>query len=288
MAAPTPARADRARLHAALDAVVLRMDVDDRLANDPVGVVRAYPREERELVAHIASALAYGAVQPIRRAIREVLSVLGEHPTAWVRDAKPGDFTRARPDFVYRMTRAEDVDAFLVGLGGLLREHATLEDAFLLDWQPDAPDLVDALGAYVARLRTHANSTRRGFRYLTPDPALGGATKRWHLMLRWLVRPDDGVDLGLWTRVPTRQLLLPIDRHIGGIVRNLGWVARSSEDLRFTRTATAELRRFDPDDPLRYDFALCHLGISRGCLHRWEATVCPTCPLVDHCVSARR
>lgn len=288
MTASKPPLGDRARLHAALEAVVERMDVDDRLANDPVGVVRQYPRAEREVVAHIAATLAYGAVQPIRRAIRDVLSVLGESPTAWVRDAKPGDFVRARPDFVYRMTRAEDIDAFLVGLGGLLRDHATLEDTFLRDWSRDAPDLVDALAGYVTQLRTNANSTRRGFRYLTPDPALGGATKRWHLMLRWLVRPDDGVDLGLWTRIPTHQLLLPIDRHIGGIVRNLGWVQRSSEDLRFTRTATAALRRLDRDDPLRYDFALCHLGISRGCLHRWEATVCPSCPLVEHCVSARR
>lgn len=182
------------------------------------------------------------------------------------------------------MTRADDVDAYLAALGALLREHGRLESAFLRGWHTSDADVSAALGTYVHKIRAAGGSTSRGFYYLTPDPRKGGATKRWHLMLRWLVRPDDGVDTGLWSSLPTRQLLLPVDRHIEGIVRSLGWVERSTVDLRFVREATAMLRRFDAEDPMRYDFALCHLGISRDCLHRWDENICPKCPLLTHCM----
>lgn len=276
------------RYRRALEDIVARTPVDERIANDPVGVVRAYAAHEREVVAHIAAVLAYGAVRSIRKAIYEVLAVLGDSPTHWVRNARRGDFVRARPDFVYRMTRADDVDAFLCALGSLLREYGSLERAFLCGWTPEAEDLSDALVAYVAELRVRGLSDARGFRYLTPSPAQGGATKRWYLMLRWLVRSDDGVDLGLWPSIRPDQLLLPIDRHIESIVRNLGWVSRATPDLAFTRQATKQLRTMDPADPLRYDFALCHMGIARRCLHRWDAEICTACPLLPFCVSSER
>lgn len=277
----------RQELHReALERIVQRTETAVRIANDPVGVVRDYPPEEREVVAHVAAVLAYGAVSSIRRAIRQVLEVLGDSPASWVRACRRGDFLRARPDFVYRMTRADDVDALLCALGALMRQYGSLESAFLARWSPEDEDLVPALTAYVALLRGHGESEARGFRYLTPSPAQGGATKRWHLMLRWLVRPDDGVDLGCWRTPSPHQLLLPIDRHIEGIVRNLGWVRRATPDLRFTREATARLRDMDATDPLRYDFALCHMGIAKQCRHRWDEPICSACPLEPFCVAA--
>lgn len=272
------------RLKIALDSLIERTSSDTRKAHDPVGMVHRYPREEQEVVAHIAAVLAYGRVDLIRRAIDRVLQVVGPSPTSWVKNAKRGDFLRAEPDFVYRMTRADDIDAFLFALGQLLRRHGTLEQAFVQGWSPKDEDLTPALTAYVHTLRSLGHSTARGFNYLTPDPQKGGATKRWHLMLRWLVRPEDGVDLGLWTTVSTRQLLLPVDRHIEQIVRHLGWTDRRSIDLKFVREATAQLRKLDSEDPMRYDFALCHMGISGDCLHRWEESICLACPLRQFCV----
>lgn len=272
------------RLKAALDTLIERTPVDERIASDPVGMVHDYPPEDHEVVAHIAAVLAYGRVDLIRRAIDRVLQVLGPSPTEWVRNAARGDFVRAEPDFVYRMTRADDMDALIFALGELLRTHGRLEDAFLQGWSPDADDFSSALNVYVHKIRALGQSDSRGFRYLTPDPSKGGATKRWHLMLRWLVRPADGVDLGAWTRLPTRQLLLPVDRHIEQIVRHLGWTERATIDLRFVRGVSEQLRTLDSEDPMRYDFALCHMGISGDCLHRWEPEVCMKCPLREFCV----
>lgn len=277
-----------ARLKNALDDLIERTETKTRIQSDPVGMVHPYAPEEHEVVAHIASALAYGRVDLIRRAIDRVLQVLGPSPTEWVRTAQRGDFVRAEPDFVYRMTRADDIDAFLFGLGELLRKHGRLEDAFVQGWSATHDDFTPALTEYVHLLRAHAQSTARGFYYLTADPSKGGATKRWHLMLRWLVRPYDGVDLGAWTRVPTRQLLLPADRHIEQIVRHLGWTTRATIDLKFVREATEHLRKLDSEDPIRYDFALCHMGISGDCLHRWEKDICLACPLRPFCVIVPR
>jgi len=279
-----PLSARQQKLKTALDLLIDRTPVDTRIAHDPVGLVRAYAPEEQEVVAHIAAALAYGRVDLIRRAIDRVLQVLGDSPTAWVRNAQRGDFRRAEPDFVYRMTRADDVDALLFALGELLRKHGTLAEAFIQNWRAEDPDLTPALTAYVHNIRALGQSNARGFNYLTPDPAKGGATKRWHLMLRWLVRPNDGVDLGLWSRVSPRQLLLPVDRHIEQIVRHLGWTDRSAIDLKFVREASAQLRKLDSEDPMRYDFALCHMGIAGDCLHRWEPSICLACPLHRFCI----
>lgn len=271
----------------ALDAIVARTSIADRLANDPVGLVRAAAPEDREVVAHIAAALAYGAVAQIRKAIGRVLAVLGDGPTEALRSYQAGDFLRREPDFVYRMTRAEDIDAFLFAIAQLLREFGTLGAAFACDHHATHDDTRQALGAYVARFRRAGNSERRGFYYLTPDPRTGSSTKRWHLLLRWLARPDDGVDLGLWPFIPTRQLILPIDRHIEGIVRNLGWVQRATADARFAIEATERLRSYDAADPLRYDFALCHMGIARQCRHTWVADICTACPMQPLCLVGR-
>lgn len=271
-------------LQAALDALIETTDTHARTQRDPVGMVHPFADEEHEVVAHIAAGLAYGRVDLIRRAIDRVLQVLGPQPTAWVRAMQRGDFVRAEPDFVYRMTRADDMDAYLFAMAELLREFRSLEDAFLQGWSADDPDIVPALTHYVHRLRDAAQSSARGFYYLTPDPAKGGATKRWHLLLRWLVRPKDGVDLGVWTQIPTRQLLLPVDAHIEQIVRHLGWSTRKTIDIKFVRQVSEGLRKLDSADPMRYDFALCHMGISGDCLHRWEPEVCGACPLRAYCV----
>lgn len=272
---------------AALDEVLEQSEPQARLAHDPLGLVRQLPVGEREVGAVIAATLAYGGVQLIRRAIARVFDVTGGAPSQFVRVMSRGDYVRRDPGFVYRMTRADDMDALLFALGAALRRSGSLERDFSLHLRKEDVDLRAPLGRWVHQLRADMNSDARGARYLTPDPAKGGATKRWHLFLRWVVRPDDGVDLGLWRCVNPAQLLLPLDRHIVAMIQQLGWVSRRTVDYRMARTATDVLLRLDADDPLRYDFALCHLGISQACLHRYVEQVCGQCPLLELCVTAR-
>jgi uncharacterized protein (TIGR02757 family) len=274
------------RLAASLNAADAAFDRRAALGVDPLGIVRRYGPDDRELVAHLASSLAYGAVAQLGAAITRVLVALGPRPTEAVRAHVFGDFSARDPGFVYRMTRAADVDAWLSALGVQLRQHATLQAAFAAAAGESlgAEDTVEPLTRWVAALRAAMPvDAGRGARVLTPPPAARSAAKRWHLMLRWLVRPDDGADLGAWTVLRPSQLLLPLDTHTARMSTALGLTSRSTVDLRFAREVTGVLRLIDESDPVRFDMALCHLGIAGACLHRWEADVCGPCNLSGTC-----
>ncbi|MFT4702784.1 MAG: hypothetical protein ACI81R_000471 [Bradymonadia bacterium] len=271
-------------LRASLDGLVDVFDPSSRLPFDPLGLVREQPREEWEVAAHIAAPLAYGSIPLLRRAIAKVFETLGPSPTTALCELRPGELRDRMPGFVYRMTRAEDLDQYFCALGSLLREFGTLEAAFVSVSANTAGDAHMRLGPYVALLRERMpDEPRRGARYLTPDPRTGSAAKRWHLMLRWLCRPDDGADLGLWTAIPTSDLILPLDTHTSRLSWWLGLSDRKSIDYKMAREATDALARLDPVDPLKYDMPLCHLGIAGDCRHRYVEEVCSACALRGHC-----
>lgn len=251
---------------------------------DPVGIARGYTGPEQVVVAHLCAMLAYGAVGLIRRAVHEVLDVVERQPLAFACSMRPGDFTRRAPAFVYRMTRAEDIDAVLVAMGRVHERHGSLEQAFAHGDEDGGVDVRPALTAYVAALREASGaSERRGVRYLLADPSTGSATKRWHLLLRWLARPDDGADLGAWSTVAPSRLVMPLDTHTSFLVRALGLTNRATVGYRMAREVTDRLAAVLPDDPLRFDMPLCHLGISRGCMHGYVEEVCARCDLRGVC-----
>ena len=137
-----------------------------------------------------------------------------------------------------------------------------------------------ALAAFTAEVRGDAPG--RGLAWLLPDGTGPGAAKRLHMYLRWMVRGPDAVDLGLWD-VPPAALLVPLDTHTGRIARYVGLTGRRDLTWRTAEEVTWNLRALDPRDPVKYDFALCHLGVSRGCLHRREPVTCGRCDLRAAC-----
>ncbi len=128
----------------------------------------------------------------------------------------------------------------------------------------------------------------RGLRHLLPDPAGPGASKRWNLYLRWMVRGPDAVDLGLWHEVPASALVVPLDTHVHRVARALGLTARPDASWRTAEEITAALALLDPQDPVRYDFALCHLGMSGACPARRERARCEACVLGEECLAWAR
>ncbi len=128
-----------------------------------------------------------------------------------------------------------------------------------------------------------ARRGRRGLTHLCPDAELAGACKRWNLLLRWMVRGPDGVDLGLWRGVPTSALVVPLDTHVSRVARYLGLTDRRDMTWRTAEEITRSLQRIDPTDPVRFDFALCHLGMSGACPVRRDPEKCDACPLRAFC-----
>jgi hypothetical protein len=131
---------------------------------------------------------------------------------------------------------------------------------------------------------------RRAREFLLPDPRRGGACKRLLMLARWCVRPDDGLDLGLWSggALAAKDLVIPLDVHVFRIARQVGLTARGTPDWKAAVEVTRSLRAFDPDDPVRFDFALARPGILGRCLYRRVEEVCAACDLRPACSVGRR
>ena len=264
-----------------LDALVASTDAAARLDADPLGLVRALPPAQREVGGLVAATLAFGNVVAIRRSIGRVFDALDGAPAAAADTMGEVELRRRLRTFVHRVYRGEHVARMLARAGRLRGEHGSLGLALAARLEtPTTEGLVEALASWSEALR--GPSPARGLAHLLPDPSKGSASKRLFLYLRWMVRADDGVDLGLWPIAP-RLLVIPVDTHVHRIAKNLGLTRRSDASLRTALEITAALRRLDPEDPVRYDFALCHLGVSRECPSRRVEEKCARCVVRSVC-----
>ena len=130
------------------------------------------------------------------------------------------------------------------------------------------------------------NRLSYGFKHWFPLPSTGGACKRLQLYLRWMVRRE-APDFGIWSEVPPSALLMPVDTHIENMARSIGLTRRRSRNWRMVEEISGKLKDLDPDDPVKYDFALCHKRMSGQCLNRRDAGICAPCGLKAVCVHWR-
>jgi uncharacterized protein (TIGR02757 family) len=265
----------------------------DYLANDPLAFPRRFSgKEDRELAAVFSAALAYGRVASIRNSLQNLFDRMPEGPAAFVRGFDPRRDAQRLAGFRHRFNTGEDLACLCWMLQKMLAAPGGLEGFFLAGDNPGREDIGQGLANFYRRAlaidvspffpagKLPANS---GVRYFFPSPEKGSACKRLCMLLRWLCRPDDGIDLGLWSEVSPTRLVLPLDTHTARISRLLGLSERKSPDWKMALEVTAELRRLDPVDPVRYDFALSHLGISDGCSGTRKER-CPVCPVAGLCV----
>jgi uncharacterized protein (TIGR02757 family) len=289
--------------------------------HDPVRSCHRYPDpRDREVVALLSALLAFGRVDAFLPRVEALLARMSPHPRGYLEDFHPRkdrDFFSA---FRLRLWKGDDLRFLFGNLRDLFREHPTLEDAFLSgegegrgeagaapsaggNGQPPraGPEPADHRRQRERIGRLHGLLFRADpafwtgrprpppyYPILVVDPAGGSACKRWNLFLRWVVRPADGVDLGLWRRVSPRDLVVPLDIHVGRISRLIGLRRRRTLDWRAAEEVTRALSRIDPEDPLRFDLPLSHLGISSGCRGRYVRPVCEGCGLRSLCKVYRR
>lgn len=280
------------RLKPVLDDLVRAFECATQVA-DPVRVLSRYPDPaDRELAAFVASGLAFGRVQSVINSVEAVLGVLGPHPADSVRrfdEARDGH--RLEP-IVHRWTRGDDLIALFAVLREMLRQAGSIEAFFARGLAPDATDVREALDSFSARacaLLPGGSEARgsRGVRYFFARPSAGSACKRLNLFLRWMVR-HDAIDPGGWTRVRAAQLVVPLDVHVIRVGRCLGLTTRKSPGWEMAADITAGLRTIDPQDPVKYDFALCHLGMLGQCHYGHRSPAGDPCPLSGFCRPSSR
>jgi uncharacterized protein (TIGR02757 family) len=225
---------------------------------DPLEFLHHYPESgDREVVALIASALAYGRVGQILKSVASVLGIMGPSPLAYLQCTGSARMSGDFSEFVHRFARGHHVVAMLAGIQGILAREGSLQACFMAGYRPAHETVLPALTHLVHRL---TDQGRLAAGHLVADPLRKSACKRLNLFLRWLVRCDE-VDPGGWERVPAAKLIVPLDVHMHRICRSLGLTQRRHADLRTALEVTEGFRRMVPDDPVRYDFALTRLGI---------------------------
>lgn len=235
---------------------------------DPVQFVWRYERtEDREVAGLVASSLAYGAVRQIKRSVELVLSPLGRRPARAIDSLTGEKALSLLQGFKHRFNGAEDVACLLIFIREMRRAAGSVEAFFA----PDGPvvDLRAALTGFVDRTfalprdRLYGEGPlprRAGVRFFFPSPEDGSACKRLCLFLRWMARTDT-VDPGGWRLLPRSALLVPLDAHIIQIGKAAKLTQRASPGWRMAEDITAALRACDPEDPVKYDFALHRMGL---------------------------
>ncbi|HYC76557.1 MAG TPA: TIGR02757 family protein [Planctomycetota bacterium] len=270
-----------------LEALAARFDATWR-ERDPVRFAHRYADPaDREAAALLAATFAFGGVKAILGSLERLFERLGPRPAATLDGLAGARAARALTrGFRHRWLGEIETAAILRAVRALRASHGSLEAAFAAGDDPRASDVEPGLAAFSERLRAAAGAAPapgRALKFAFPTPGGGSACKRLNLFLRWCARPADGVDLGLWTRVDRARLVVPLDVHLAFHARVLGFTRRPAADWRAALETTAALRRFDAVDPVRFDFALCHLGIHGDCRGRRDDKVCPACPLDAVC-----
>ena len=279
----------QAFLRERLDELVATFDAS-KISPDPLELVLRYddPRDQ-EVAGLIAAAFAYGRAEIIVANIGAVLEKMGSSPFAYV---KKGTGHRGRgtgedfAGFSHRFHKTADLVALLGCISNAIKTHGSLGELFRNCYDDLDADIGPSLIRFIEALRSSVprplSPVPSSLQYLLTSPKDGSACKRMNLYLRWMVRRTPP-DLGLWTFVDPAKLVMPVDTHTHRIVTFLGLNHRKSADWKTARALTKRLASFDLADPIRYDFALCRLGILDLCSRKRRKENCDVCLLRDVC-----
>lgn len=230
-------------------------NVVDFIAEDPISLPHEFTnKEDIELIAFLVATIAWGKRQNIINSGRRMIDLMDGAPHQFISQFEPEDLSRF-DGFVHRTFQPYDIKFFLTRLQFIIREKGSLENAFTGD---SAFDIIRNFRS----LFLNCEYESRVIKHL-PNVDKGAAAKRLNMFLRWMVRRDRrGVDFGIWTAIQPSQLCLPLDVHTARVSRKLGLLERTANDWKAVEEVTARLRLLDPNDPVKYDFALFSLGVN--------------------------
>jgi uncharacterized protein (TIGR02757 family) len=230
--------------------------------SDPIGIPHRFSRKQDiEITAFWTAVLAWGQRKTIIAKANELARLMDEAPTDFILNHQEKDRRRFL-HFKHRTFQSLDTLYFLEFFQNFYRQHDSLESAFVRFLAPEDETVENALAGFHDLFFDLPDAPERSRKHI-PTPRRGSTCKRLNMFLRWMVRRDDRrVDFGLWTKIRPAQLLIPLDVHVDKVARQLGLLSRPQTDWKAVLELTDTLRQFDPDDPVRYDFALFGLGSS--------------------------
>lgn len=244
-----------------LDELADRYNQPGFISLDPISLPHAFTDlRDREIIGFWTAMLAWGQRKTILNKALELVELMEGEPYKFILEHGPEDYNRFAT-WKHRTFNFIDTQYFLTWLQNYYRNNDSLEDAFARHLSPDDEDITNALLGFHRDFFALEDAPQRTRKHVA-TPARKSRCKRLCMFLRWMVRQDDrGVDFGDWRRISPRQLCLPLDVHVERIARHFGLLKRKQNDWLAVQELTTNLRRFDPEDPARYDFALFGLGV---------------------------
>jgi uncharacterized protein (TIGR02757 family) len=268
------------------------------IKDDPIGVPHRYScKQDIEIAGFFAAIFSWGNRTTIIRKSLELMQLMDDAPYQFVRQHEEKDLRRLL-DFRHRTFNATDLLYFIAFFREHYGRYDTLEDAFLRPWEGGRTRRGAIVGALVREeevrgamgagrpvreeregkgtkddFAERALSAFRHYFFSLEDapprtgkhissPEKNSSCKRLNMFLRWMVRKDDkGVDFGIWERISPRQLVCPLDVHVARVARRFGLLLRTQTDWQAAMELTGQLALLDPEDPVKYDFALFGLGV---------------------------
>ncbi|MDX1911320.1 MAG: TIGR02757 family protein [Saprospiraceae bacterium] len=244
-----------------LDAAVQRFNTPLFIASDPISIPHRFDRlQDREIMGFWTATLAWGQRKTIIQSANRLAELMDNAPYDFILHHEEKDRARFE-SFKHRTFQALDTLWFLHFFQEYYRRNHSLETAFSRHLGSKDITVENALAGFHRDFFNHPDAPDRTRKHVA-TPERGSTCKRINMFLRWMVRRDHrGVDFGVWQNIRPGQLLIPLDVHVDRVARRLGLLHRKQSDWQAVLELTRCLREFDPDDPVKYDFALFGWGV---------------------------
>lgn len=231
------------------------------IQDDPIGIPHRFPRlQDKEIIGFWAAMLAWGQRKTIINSTNRLVELMDGAPFDFILHHEEKDRARFL-DFKHRTFQSTDTLYFLEFFQQFYKKNTSLEHAFARHLHPDDTTTENALIGFHRDFFDHPYAPARTRKHVA-TPERNSTCKRLNMFLRWMVRSDNrGVDFGVWKNIKPAQLLMPLDVHVERIARHYGLLERPQTDWKAVLELTERLREFDPNDPVKYDFALFSMGV---------------------------
>lgn len=269
-----------------LQKLYIRYNHKNLIKPDPLQFIYNYsdPRD-MEIVGLLSAALAYGRVEQIQKSLIKLFGIMGNKPSEFVLNFNQAKRKKLQ-DFKHRFNTGDDISDLLELLKKVLKENSSIEKYFLIGYDSSHENIIPALTTFCESLLNiysakNKSNSNQGLGYLLVSPSNGSPCKRMNLFLRWMVRNDE-VDSGIWKSIDKAKLIVPIDVHMGRLCRFLGFHDKNTISLKTAVEITKHFAEIEPNDPVKYDFALSRIGIVENCTGKYNSA-CQVCELNMFC-----
>lgn len=243
-----------------LDKYILEYETKNFIKDDPVQFIHRFNnKQDIEIAGFIASMFAYGKREVFISKLNYIFNLMNNKPLDYIKsfDCKKNKISGCD----YRFSKDCDFIQILKILNILYSENETLETLFKYGFE-QKKEIWNMFQVVIDYFYSHIDiEVTKGFYHLLPNPKKKSALKRLNMLMRWFVRKSE-VDIGIWNFVSTSELLIPLDTHVAKISRKLGLLNRKDNGYESVIELTNNLKTFDPNDPIKYDFALFGYGVN--------------------------